>query len=513
MIQTNDELRVLLLSDYLLFTQFFYLQRTGREFQISNPVSRPSHHRIIGKLLTEVLRLDIQRLLINIPPGHSKSEMIIHFIAWAMARYPDSAFLYISYGFELAAKHTHTIKQIMDMPMYQELFGIQIRHDSKSKDYFMTTAGGFVKAFGSGGGITGYDGGLPHLDRFSGAIIMDDMHKPDDVHSDTMRESVWNNYQETIMQRRRSPNTPMIFIGQRLHEDDLPAKLINNGDGYNWTKVILKAIDDAGNALYPELYPLHDLLIQKDKSPYVFSAQQQQDPLPSGGGIFSKDNFVLKDEEPELLLTFITADSAETDKNYNDATVFSFWGVYKIKLNYVDTEIWGLHWIDCMELRIEPKDLEREFLQFWADCMRHKIKPTLSVIEKKSTGTTLVSILKATPGLEVLGIDRTVASKSKTQRYLSIQQFVNNKQISLPRYGKHTHMCIEHMGKITANDSHRWDDIADTAYDACRLVFIDKFILSRITNNDHQQKTAKLMTSQYNKLKNLRSSAHGSIIR
>jgi len=67
-------------------------------------------------------------------------------------------------------------------------------------------------------------------------LLWDDMHKPDEVHSDTMRQSVIDNYSETILQRPRGPNAPMIFIGQRLHEADLPAshvkaeKMNVNGD-------------------------------------------------------------------------------------------------------------------------------------------------------------------------------------------------------------------------------------------------------------------------------------------
>ncbi len=72
---------------------------------------------------------------------------------------------------------------------------------------------------------------LPGLERFSGAVIIDDAHKPDEVHSDTIRQSVIDNYRETIQQRCRGINVPIIFIGQRLHEDDLAAYLINAKDG------------------------------------------------------------------------------------------------------------------------------------------------------------------------------------------------------------------------------------------------------------------------------------------
>ena len=80
------------------------------------------------------------------------------------------------------------------------------------------------------------------LERFQGAVIIDDAHKPDEVHSDTIRQSVIDNYRETIQQRARGINVPFIFIGQRLHEDDLGAYLIAGKDGYEWHKLSLKVL-------------------------------------------------------------------------------------------------------------------------------------------------------------------------------------------------------------------------------------------------------------------------------
>lgn len=227
------EQKAKLLGSLMLFIQVFYKLRTGREFEISEPIGRESHQITICRELTDVLHCKTKRLLINVPPGHGKSEILIHFIAWCMARFPDSNFLYISYSQDLAAKHTATIKQIMEMSHYKKMFGVELRKDSAAKDNFKTVQGGSVAAFGSSGSITGQNAGLPNLDRFSGAIVMDDMHKPDQVHSDTIREGVKTNYKETVKPRVRGPNVPMIFIGQRLHEDDLPAYLIS-GCGSCW---------------------------------------------------------------------------------------------------------------------------------------------------------------------------------------------------------------------------------------------------------------------------------------
>lgn len=447
-------------------------------------------------------------LLLAVPPGYGKSVLVSMWIAWTMAKYPNSQYLYISYGKTLATKHTEFIKRVIGCSHYRDIFGIAIRHDSKAKDFFQTTHGGAIRSFGSSGPITGQDGGLPNCSCFTGAIIMDDMHKPDEVHSDTMRQTVIDNYKETILQRPRAPNVPMIFIGQRLHEDDLPAYMLSGKDERVWKSVVLQALDGAGNALYPEVNPLPQLREKQEKNPYVFASQFQQDPIPAGGALFKPEYFVILESEPQIMMSFITADTAETEKSYNDATVFSFWGLYEIESMGKKTGQHALHWLDCWEIRVEPKDLHDEFMSFYADCMLHKVKPLVAAIEKKSTGVTLVSYLKELRGLDIREVKRTKASGSKTERYLEMQPIIAAKMVSFTQGAKHADMCIKHMAKITANSTHRHDDIADTCYDAIKIALIDKILLNREINPpnynaigqgllDGQQKVERLRRASY----------------
>lgn len=506
----KDQLASELRSSLLAFTEFFYPILTGRQFIVSRPLGRESHHITICRALTSAARLEIpdHRLLINVSPGSGKSTMLAMWVAWTLAKWPDSRFLYISYSKVLAAKHTETIKRIMQLAQYNYLFDVKIRHDSKAREYFQTTDGGAVAAFGSGGAITGQDAGLPGLARFSGAVIIDDAHKPDEVHSDTIRQSVIDNYRETIQQRARGINVPYIFIGQRLHEDDLAAYLIAGKDGYQWHKVILKGIDDAGNALYPEVDPLDKLLKKQQTDPYVFASQYQQDPIPAGGALFKPEWFVLLEEEPEILYSFITADTAETAKSYNDATAFSFFGIYEIESYGVKTGQYGLHWIDTLETRIEPKDLKETFLDFWQQCMRYKKPPQMIAIEKKSTGGTLLSLLDEIRTIKLVDIPRTREQGNKTKRFLDAQPYVAERRVSFPAYGKHVKLCVEHMSKITANETHRWDDIADTVADAIRIGLIEKTLISTHINAVDYNSVAKSLASNTQKINRLRQNAY-----
>ncbi|WP_218813991.1 hypothetical protein [Rickettsiella endosymbiont of Dermanyssus gallinae] len=470
----------------LLFTQVFYKIRTGHEFKISQPICREPHVITLCRALTEVLEGKTKRLIINIPPRYGKSELVIHFIAWALSRYPDSQFLYISYAHMLAKKQTQTIRQIVNLPAYKKLFGIKLSDSSSAKDNFETVQGGCVYAAGSGGAITGRGAGLQNIERFAGAIIIDDIHKPDDVGSDVMREGVVNWYYNTLQSRVNSPTTPIIFIGQRVHEEDLVATLRDTGD---WTAVILPALDESGNALNPSQHDEKSLLKLKQESPYVFSAQYQQDPQPAGGGLFKPEWFYLLDEEPKFLATFITVDTAETVKTYNDATVFSFWGLYTINDKGIETDQLALHWIDCVELRIEPKDLEAELRNFCTHTSRHAVKPSIIAIEKKSTGTMLLALLRTLRGIEVREIERSNTS-SKGDRFLEIQPIITRQLVSLMRYAKHTPLCLDHCKKITINNTHRFDDIADTLYDAVKIGLIDQSVILR---NKRRQETHRIV--------------------
>jgi len=499
------ELRSKLLGSLLFFTQFFFKLRTGRDFIVSRPVGRESHHIIICRELTDIFYLTNKRLYINVHPGSGKSELCCAFVAWSMAHYPDSNFLYISFSHQRSEDNTAIIKEIMAHPLYKRIFDVHIDRNSDAKGDFKTTKGGRVVAFGSAGSITGANAGLPGLDRFSGGVVMDDMHKPEEVHSDTIRESVIRNFQETISYRLRGENVFMLGIGQRLKEDDL-FNYFDTKEKEFWRSIVLQTEDVNKNILYPEVNTPEKIRLAK-LSEYAWAAQHQQNPIPSGGGIFKPEWFHLTDDDPKILATFITADTAETDKTYNDATVFSFWGLYKIMQGNYETDLYGLHWIDCNEVWIEPKDLQGEFMAFYSRCMMFHVKPKQAVIEKKSTGVTLVSVLKDMQGLQIIDINRTRASGSKTDRFLEIQQYIASKRVSLPRLGKHTNMCLDHCKKITANNTHARDDVADTLADAVKIALIDQTMIYRNIKSVNNETTdiIKTMANDFNRVQRLRS--------
>lgn len=512
----KEELAAELRGSLLYFCQFFYKIVTGRDFIISQPIGRESHHITVCRTLTQVHRLEIpsMHVMIAMPPGSGKSTLLALWIAWCWTFDDDCNFIYVSYAHELAAKHTAFVKSIVECREYGYLFDVYLKKDSRAKDKFSTTGGGTLCAFGSSGAVTGQDAGLQTDEhRFTGALILDDPHKPDEAHSDMVREKVITNYKETMVARPRGPNVPTIMIGQRVHEADLGAFFLSGQDLVPWDAVILKSLDEAGNALHPEVHSKEKLLAMQEKMQYVFASQFQQNPLPPGGSLFKEDWFYIFDEEPEIICTWLTIDSAETSKTYNDPTAMSFWGVYEIEAFGKKTGELGLHWLDCIEIWVEPHELENEFMNFWTECSRHKVPPLIAGIEKKSTGVTLISTAKKAQGLQIREIHRTAATGGKTVRFLEMQPFIASKRISFTKGAKHVPLCIDHMLKITANETHRHDDIADTLYDGIKMGLIDQSIYKITHTSKNKESVLSTITQSMHRQSALRKSRNVSLNR
>jgi phage terminase large subunit-like protein len=112
---------------------------------------------------------------------------------------------------------------------------------------------------------------------------------------------------------------------------------------------------------------------------------------------------------------------------------------------------------------------------------------------------TLVNVLRDLRGMQIREIERTKSSGSKTQRFLEIQPYIASKRISLCKNAKHVEMCLKHMSKITANNSHRHDDICDTIADGIRIALIEKTIYSI---DNRKESRSRIMSSMNQSFKN-----------
>lgn len=271
------------------------------------PWQRAPHHKLICDKLEAVMRGEVKRLIINVPPRYSKTELVKLFVAYALGHFPDSEFIYTSYSGRLAAASSFDVRNMLGEPEYRAMFPQTVlREDSAARDEWRTTAGGMMYAVGSGGTITGYGAGK-HRPGFGGAILIDDPHKADEARSDVMRGNVIDWYKDTLQSRTNSPDTPIIYIGQRLHESDLAGWLLAGGSGEAWDSLILPAIQEDGTALWPEKHSIEELRRMEQSMPYTFAGQYQQRPAPAEGGLFKPDRIEVIDAVPVLPIHWVRA--------------------------------------------------------------------------------------------------------------------------------------------------------------------------------------------------------------
>lgn len=293
----------------LFFTRYFYKLRHGRKFVIND------HHQIICDALEKVLRGETTRLIINIAPRYSKTELAVkNFIAHGLALNPGAKFIHLTYAAKLALDNSEEARDIVQDPEYQKLFNVEIKKDSKAKDKWYTSSGGGVYAAGAGGQVTGFGAGkvddeeedakraeqarkeddelkdevdafnqalADFLEKglFGGAIIIDDPIKPEDAYSEIKRARINERFETTIRNRVNSRNTPIIVIQQRVHEKDLSGYLMEI-EPEVWTVIKLPCLQDDGTALWPMKHTVEELQHLNLISPFVFTAQYQQDPQP-----------------------------------------------------------------------------------------------------------------------------------------------------------------------------------------------------------------------------------------
>jgi len=228
---TPEQLAVLkhrLETNFMDHTKFFLGLREKQPF-IEGP-----HHPLLAKTFLRVLNGEIKRLIVNIPPSYTKTELgVIQLASFAFVRNPGCRFLHVSGGDVLPLDNSSKVKEQVIHPISKLLWGLSAKDDTRAKGFWKTNANGAFYAVSSGGQIIGFRAGRS-LPGFQGAIIIDDPQKPDDMYSDTKRMWFPNRYSSTIKSRVDNRETPIIVIMQRLHEDDFCGWLLNGGSGEKW---------------------------------------------------------------------------------------------------------------------------------------------------------------------------------------------------------------------------------------------------------------------------------------
>lgn len=294
----------------------------GKKFMVK------PHHELICEKLEQIIIGKNGNTIINIPPRHSKTQILQSFIEWTQGIFPFSNTIYTSYSQSLATSVSENIRNNINSDWYRQIFGdIRIDKTIASKHYWRVKRGkddGSFIAVPTGGQITGRGAGVSGAESYSGALVVDDPLKPAESNSEIERNKVNNFFSETLFSRANNPNVPTIILMQRLHENDLTGYLLEN-QPKDWTHINIPALNENNEALWPEVMPLEKLEKLRELNNKVFMTQYQQTPVADGGNLFPTDMFTVSEDMPDLAnaSVVIGTDFAVTDSDQADYTVFA----------------------------------------------------------------------------------------------------------------------------------------------------------------------------------------------
>ena len=244
------------------------------------------HHKIFAKKLEEVASGKCKRLIVNMPPRHTKSEFCsTYFPAWIMGKQPNRKIMQTTHTGELAVRFGRKVRNMMDTEEYKKIFSkVELQADSKSAGRWETNKGGEYFAAGVGGAITG---------RGADLLIIDDPHSEQDALSPTAMEACWEWYTSGPRQRLQ-PGGAIILVMTRWSSIDLTEKLLEAQKeelADQWDIVEFPAIfEKTGNPLSPEFWDIKELQKVKASLPtQKWNAQWMQTPTSEEGSIIKRE--------------------------------------------------------------------------------------------------------------------------------------------------------------------------------------------------------------------------------
>lgn len=425
-------------------------------------------HRItcqeLDSFLSDVVAKRSPRLMILAPPRHGKSEMASRrFPAFALGKHPDLSIIGTSYAGDLASSMNRDTQRIIESEEFAEVFPetrMPRRGDAMYKrgsDIFEIVGHkGVYRSAGRGGGITGKGGEI--------LLIDDPLKDMEEALSDTIRNSLWDWYTSTLY-TRRAPGAGILVMLTRWHHDDLAGRLLKamRQGGEQWKVVEFPAIAEKdeehrakGEALHEDRFPLSDLLNTKTTvGSYVWGALYQQHPSPLEGGIIQTSWFKRYKVLPEeFALIFQSWDTAQKEKDANDPSACTTWGV---------TEEGNIYLIDVHNKRMLWPELRRT-----AESLAMKHNPSVVLIEDKSSGTSLVQDLQEHTNIPVLPIE---PEGDKVIRAMAVSPLIEAGRVFLPEAAP---WLVDYETEIAAFPTGEHDDSTDSTTQALKYFHLNR---------------------------------------
>ena len=416
------------------------------------------HHRILADMLMEIERGDKDRVCVNIPPRHGKSQLVsIFYPAWFLGRNPNKKVMMVSHTTDLAVDFGRKVRNLIATPEYKSIFPVtKLAVDSKSAGRWNTSAGGEYYACGVGSALAG---------RGADLLLVDDPHSEQDVINGNF--SVFEKAYEwyTFGARTRlMPGGRVAIIQTRWHMDDLTGRVVKDmsqnerSDQFEVVEfpAILEVVDPktkelVEKPLWPEFFDLEALLRTKASMPtFQWNAQYQQEPTAEEAALVKREwwNLWMSEEPPSCEYIIMSLDAAAEKHNRADFTALTTWGVFF----YEEENAYNIILLNSIKKRLEfpeLKELAMEEYQYW--------EPDSFIVEKKSSGVALYQEMRRM-GLPVSEYTPHRGSGDKLARLNSVSDIVASGLCWVPQ----TRWAEEVVEEIAGFPFMSNDDLVDS---------------------------------------------------
>ena len=343
------------------------------------------HHRIMADAFNRIAEGELKRLIINMPPRHTKSEFASHlFPAWYLGKFPDKKVIQTSHTAELAVGFGRKVRNLVGSPDYGRIFpDVALSADSKAAGRWNTNKDGDYFAIGVGGAVTG---------KGADILIVDDPHSEQEaaLNDPSVYDKTYEWYTSGPRQRLQ-PGGAICVVMTRWSKKDLTGQIlkasIERGGADEWEIIELPAILPSGKPLWPGFWPIEQLEALHAELPVSkWSTQYQQDPTSEESAIIKREwwNEWTKGKPPKCDFVIQSWDTAFLAKETADYSACTTWGVF-----YDEDKNANIILLDALQERLEFPDLKIRAYEMWKE-----YDPDAFIVEAKAAGTPLIFELR-----------------------------------------------------------------------------------------------------------------------
>jgi predicted phage terminase large subunit-like protein len=350
-----------------------------------------AHHKRMAGAFEEVMSGQCKRLIVNMPPRHTKSEFASYLLpAWFLGKYPDKKVIQTSHTAELAVGFGRKVRNLVDSETYKNIFpDVGLQADSKAAGRWATNKGGDYFAIGVGGAVTG---------KGADVLIIDDPHSEQEAAQAEINPEIYDKTYEWYTsgpRQRLQPGGAIIIVMTRWSKRDLTGQVMRAAaqrGGEDWKVIEFPAILPSGNPLWPQFWPLIELNALKEELPNSkWMAQYQQNPTSEGSAIVKREWWQIweKEDPPACEFVLQSWDTAFEKNNRADYSACTTWGVF-YKEDDTGVPQAQIMLLNAFRRRMEFPELKKVALEEYTDW-----EPDSIIIEKKASGAPLIYEMRA----------------------------------------------------------------------------------------------------------------------